>query len=198
MTKTREPLNPYEAITCLLAVPEDTTSSPTPIIGLVRLTFMLFLLAYEEGFTSLQTMFQPSPYGPYAEDLLPHLDTLRNLDMIRIDNGSPSSGHPFEMLALLNVLGIRPSGRSLSEIVRAHITVDRLAVYTITARGEEFFCTVLSPRCHEEARLARGTALKSRCQPLSTTILVQYIAHRYPTYFSDAILAQSIKRQIDE
>jgi hypothetical protein len=142
MTKTRDPLNPYEAIAYLFAVSENTASGPTPIIGLARVTFMLFLLAYEEGFPSLQTMFQPSPYGPYAEDLLPHLDTLQNLDMIRIDNGPPSSEHPFEMLTRLNVLGIRPENRPLAEIV-------------------------------------------------------QYIAHRYPAYFSDTALAADLIRWVD-
>ena len=197
MIQTREPLNPYEALTCLLAVPQDTISNPAPIIGSVRLTLMLFLLGYEEGLPSLQTVFQPSPYGPYAEDLLPHLDTLQNLDMIRIDKVPQSVVHPFAMLTRLNALEIMPGGRSLSEIVRTQITADGLAAYTITARGKEFFRTVLSPRCHEKALLARAIALKFRCQPLSTTILVQYIAHRYPAYFSDTALTADLIRWID-
>jgi len=166
----------------LLYAPGRTNRFAEPLLGMTRITKLLFLALTELNLKKLtRTSYRFVPYklGPFAPELYDDLEVLMQAELIRAATVDPS-GMPI----------IRTDARTirlLTELNTGITTAERLdsaqLLLSLTPRGKKFARLLFQKAQRKQKNLAPGLKIiKARFGSLPLTQLLRYVYQHYPEY----------------
>ncbi len=181
-----------DLILLLLFAPGRTGQTAEPLLGMTRITKLLFLACQELGIDQLVRnpyRFVPYKLGPFAPQLYDDLDLLIHTGLIRAEELKPAAP-PFIQAELETVrqLLILNSGIGKTE----RLDSAQLLI-SLTPKGKKFARLLFEKAQRKQKNLGPGLKIiKAQFGSLPLSSLLRYVYLRYPEYTTRSEILKKI------